>query len=179
MGTSSLPSVASPQCLPSVGRVPVCNCGFFSLVFLFTVSPASLRGLRAASKLVCSHFEHSSWFTADVFHLSVCHLSGVRSQLLGRVRPFVTPRTVVRQAPLSMGFFQARILEWAAISYSRGSSCPGTEPASCASPALAGRLFTTSATWEAHRLSRFRHTCIICNIYDSDTYITGLLLTND
>ena len=119
MGTSSLPSVASPQCLPSVGRVPVCNCGFFSLVFLFTVSPASLRGLRAASKLVCSHFEHSSWFTADVFHLSVCHLSGVRSQLLGRVRPFVTPWTVAHQAPLSMGFFQARTLEWIAVSSSR------------------------------------------------------------
>ena len=26
---------------------------------------------------------------------------------------------------------------------------PGTEPASLASPALAGRIFTTSATWEA------------------------------
>ena len=31
----------------------------------------------------------------------------------------------------------------------RGSSSPGMEPASLASPALAGRLFTPSATWEA------------------------------
>ena len=30
---------------------------------------------------------------------------------------------------------QARILEWAAISFSRGSSRPGIEPASSASPA--------------------------------------------
>jgi len=33
-----------------------------------------------------------------------------------------TPWTVTCQAPLSMGFFQARILEWVAISFSRGSS---------------------------------------------------------
>ena len=37
-------------------------------------------------------------------------------------RVFATPRTVAYQPPLSMGFFQARILEWAAISFSRGSS---------------------------------------------------------
>ena len=37
---------------------------------------------------------------------------------------FVTPQTVARQAPLSMGFFQVRILEWVAISLSRGSSWP-------------------------------------------------------
>ena len=51
---------------------------------------------------------------------------------------------------LSMEFFQARILEWAAISYSRGSFDPGMEPASLACPELAGRFLTTSATWEAH-----------------------------
>ena len=32
--------------------------------------------------------------------------------------------TVVRQAPLSMGIFQARLLEWVAISFSRESSQP-------------------------------------------------------
>ena len=36
--------------------------------------------------------------------------------------------------------FQARILEQVAISYSRGSFQPGIEPASLASPALAGRF---------------------------------------
>ena len=35
-----------------------------------------------------------------------------------------TPWTVARQAPLSIGLFQARILEWVAISFSRGSSQP-------------------------------------------------------
>ena len=41
------------------------------------------------------------------------------------------------------GIFQARIVEWVAISNSRGSSQPETEPTSLVSPALTGRLFTT------------------------------------
>ena len=35
-----------------------------------------------------------------------------------------TPRTVAHQAPLTMGILQARILEWVAVSSSRGSSQP-------------------------------------------------------
>ena len=46
------------------------------------------------------------------------------------------------------GIFQARILDWIAIPYSGDLPNPGTEPMSLASPALAGRFFTTSATWE-------------------------------
>ena len=37
---------------------------------------------------------------------------------------FVTPWTVARQAPLSMGILQARILECVAMPSSRGSSQP-------------------------------------------------------
>ena len=44
--------------------------------------------------------------------------------VLSRVRLSATPGTVARQAPLSMEIFQARILEYIAISYSRGSSQP-------------------------------------------------------
>ena len=40
----------------------------------------------------------------------------------------MTPWTVVHQALLSMGILQARILEWVAVSSSRGSSNPGIEP---------------------------------------------------
>ena len=43
------------------------------------------------------------------------------------------------------GILQARILEWVAISYSRGSS----QPRSLMSSALADRFFTTRTTWEA------------------------------
>ena len=47
---------------------------------------------------------------------------------------FVTPWTVVYQAPQSVEFFrlQARVLEWVAISFYRGSSRPGIEPRSLA-----------------------------------------------
>jgi len=42
------------------------------------------------------------------------------------------------------GMFQARILEWFAISFSRGSSRPRDQTSvSCMSPALAGGFFTT------------------------------------
>ena len=44
---------------------------------------------------------------------------------------------------------QARILEWIAIHASRGSSNLKIKPTSLMCPALAGRFFTTRATWEA------------------------------
>ena len=54
------------------------------------------------------------------------------------------------------GIFQARTLEWVAISYSKGSSqSGGGTPISCIPPALAGRFFTT---WEAHANKIFKET---------------------
>ena len=41
------------------------------------------------------------------------------------------------------GIFQARILEWVATYYSGRSSQPRDKPVSLASPASAGRFFTT------------------------------------
>ena len=63
----------------------------------------------------------------------------------------VTPWTVVCQASLSMGFFQARILEWVAISFSKGDlPHPGTEPILPASLALAGSFFITAPPGKHH-----------------------------
>ena len=59
---------------------------------------------------------------------------------------FATPWTVVYQAPMSRGFPQARILEWVTVPSYRGSFWPREQTES---PELAGRLFTTSITWEA------------------------------
>ena len=39
-------------------------------------------------------------------------------------KSFGTPWTVVCQAPLSIGFFQTRISDWVAISFSKGSAWP-------------------------------------------------------
>ena len=65
---------------------------------------------------------------------------------LSRVQPFATPWTVARQAPLSMGILQARILEWVAMPSSRGSSQPWdlTQVSG-----IAGRFVTIRATEEA------------------------------
>ena len=67
-----------------------------------------------------------------------------------KLQLFATIWTVAHQAPLSMGFSRQE--------YCTGLPCPplgnlphpGIELASFTSPALAGRFFTTSATWEAH-----------------------------
>ena len=45
--------------------------------------------------------------------------------------------------------FQARILEWVAVTPPADLHNPGIKPVSLRSPALAGRLFTTSAPWDA------------------------------
>ena len=60
--------------------------------------------------------------------------------------PFATPWTVACQAPPTMRFFWARILEWVTISFSRGSSRPRdwTQVSH-----TAGTLFTVWASREA------------------------------
>ena len=67
-----------------------------------------------------------------------------------QVQLFATLWTVTCQAPLSTGFSKQE--------YWSGLPCPpppgdlpdpGIEPASLTSPELAGRFFTTNATWEA------------------------------
>ena len=45
-----------------------------------------------------------------------------------------------------LGILQARILEWIAMHFFRGSSQPGIEPTPLISLALAGGFFTTSTT---------------------------------
>ena len=59
---------------------------------------------------------------------------------------------VACQAPLSMGFFPAGILEWVAISYTPGDlPDPGIVPGSLVSLALAGIFFTTEPPRKPHR----------------------------
>ena len=68
------------------------------------------------------------------------------AQSLSHVQIFATPWTVARQAPLSMGILQARILEWVAMLSFRGSSQPRDRTqVSC----TAGGFFTIWATKEA------------------------------
>ena len=64
------------------------------------------------------------------------------------VQLFATPWTVAHQAPLYIVIFQTRILEWVAISSSRGSSRPKDWIHIFCVSCIAGRFFTTSTTWE-------------------------------
>ena len=63
---------------------------------------------------------------------------------------FAAPSTVACQAPLSMGF--SRQEYWSGLPFPSpgGLPNPGIQPGS---PALAGRLFTTSATGEAQDIT--------------------------
>ena len=65
------------------------------------------------------------------------------------VQLFATLWTVACQAPLSMGF--SRQEYWSGLPYPPPGDLlnSGTEPAALMSPALAGGLFNTSATWQA------------------------------
>ena len=69
------------------------------------------------------------------------------------------------QAPLSMGIFQARILEWVAIFFSRGYSLPrDPTQVSC----IAGRLFALWAT---------RESLVALQIGSSCQYMISVFLT--
>ena len=83
----------------------------------------------------------------------------LRDQVIGRicfakltsvVSDTWIPWTRVFQAPLSMGF--SRQAYWSGLPCPPPEDLPdwGMEPASLMPPALAGRFFTTSTTWEAH-----------------------------
>ena len=77
--------------------------------------------------------------------------SDVWAQLLSLILLFSTPWTVAHQAPLSMGFSQARILEWVAMPSSRESSWPRDRTwISCVS--CIGRWILYHCSWEAQKL---------------------------
>ena len=62
------------------------------------------------------------------------------------VQLFVTPWTIACQVSLSMGFSRQEYWSGLLLPPLVGLPHPGIEPESLASPALAGRFFTTSAT---------------------------------
>ena len=90
---------------------------------------------------IITHFRFVIMWT--FYNIKVC------CAVLGHVWLFVTPCTVARQAPLSMGMLQARILEWVAMPSSRGSSQPRDwTQVSC----IAGGFFTVWVTRAAHNI---------------------------
>ena len=86
--------------------------------------------------------------------LTILFLSGVVVLVAKSCPSLVTLWTVAHQAPLSMGFSSQE--HWSGLPRPPPGDLPkpGIEPESLVSPALAGGLFTTSATWEAQVYSR-------------------------
>ena len=75
-------------------------------------------------------------------------------QLLSHVRLFVTPQTVARQAPLSLGFSKQEY--WSGVPYPPLGDIPdlGIKPTAPASPALQGGFFTIEPSdVEIHKIT--------------------------
>ena len=97
-----------------------------SVSFCLSFQPQDTAFLQDEANLLLPSHHHPSW--SEVKWKSFCH-----------VRLFVTPWTL-------HGILQARILEWVAFPFSRGSSQPlDRTQVSC----IAGRFFTNWATREA------------------------------
>ena len=87
--------------------LPAALQGYLPGVPVFLPSRQTMLLIEATSQVsVCSYS-----------HCAVC--LGTQSCLT-----LVTPWTVARQAPLSMGILQASVLEWVAMPSSKGSSQP-------------------------------------------------------
>ena len=71
------------------------------------------------------------------------------SESHSHVRLFETPWAVARQAPVSKEFSRQEYWSRLPLPSPRDLLNPGIEPTSLEFPALAGRFFTTTATWGA------------------------------
>ena len=130
-----------------------------TLVILYAIYGcfcAVITGLR-----ICDHFEWmaSSDLLYSTWNSAQCYVAGWMGGKYGegcacvlscfsRVLFCMTLWTVVSQAPLSMGF--SRKEYWSGLPCPSPGDLPdpGIEPTSLMSPALAGRFFTSSTTWE-------------------------------
>ena len=115
----------------SLNRHTVC---FTLLVFSYTNHPL-------LPLWVSSPFANVPWVFGSTFHAIVYLVASVMSNSLWPYAPG-PPGSSVR------GILQARILEWVAMTSFRGSSQSRDWTGISMSPALAGRFFTTSTTWE-------------------------------
>ena len=94
--------------------------------------------------------------------------------VLSHVQLFAAPCTVAHQAPLSMEF--SRQEYWSRLPFPTPGDLPdpGIKPLSPAFPALAGRFFTTSATWEVPHSSLCftRFSVQLSSSVVSDSFVT-------
>ena len=124
---------------------------------------SSLANLRTYSlRIDCKVLKQLSTHTRTHTHLLCC------AQLLRHVRLCATPWTAALQAPLSMGIFQARILEWVALPSSRGSSQQRDRTQVCP---IAGRFITSCYQGIYIYIYTYIHTYTYIYISTSTLYI--------
>ena len=114
--------------------------------------------------MVCSPWRHKEWarlstltttmhISLNTTHVHVviytCTHECAHAKSLQSCPTLCDPVDCSSQAPLSMGF--SRQEHWSGLPCPSPGDLPdpGIEPESLRSPASAGRVFTTSATWEA------------------------------
>ena len=83
-------------------------------------------------------------------HKYICIYKYVCAQVSQLYPTLYKPMDGSRPGSSVYWIFQARLLEWVAISSSRGSSQPGIELRCPASPALVGVFFTTEPRGKPH-----------------------------
>ena len=98
------------------------------VLWLGSPDPESPLIPRFLSYSVISGLDHS-WSLLTVYWLSLCP-PRMRAKSLQSCPTLCNPMTLARQAPLSMGILQARILEWVARPPPGDLPNPGIEPRS-------------------------------------------------
>ena len=118
--------------ITSCGQAPLAT--YILFIFLF---PAFLRGLEPSLQRLVWMNARNIWVKGGIRKLNdagqVIFLCGWLCNFLD----YSPPSSSVH------GIFQARVLEWVAISSSRGSSNPGIKPASPVSPTLQADSLST------------------------------------
>ena len=110
-------------------------------------SCSSLPALRLPLQILLSSVHYCNWRAISSLHVCVCARARVLSHF-SCVWLFGTLLTIARQASLSIRFFRQEY--WNGLSCLPPGDLPhsGIKPMSLKSPALTGRFFITSATWE-------------------------------
>ena len=133
------------------------------------------RGLPIAKKP--SHYPLFHIFISSSLSKNTCvHVPGIITCVLSRVWPLCCPMDCSPPGFSVHGILQARMLEWVAISYSRGSSQPRNRTwVSC----TAGRFFIDWAIREAKWDWAKSWLCLLLAVWPWASYLTSLSPSND
>ena len=165
MGHSSPPGLARPHRSGVCTLTPLNLCALPFCLFLLSLLSAEPMASRNPSQILSPESlglappPHARWYT----FLSNSVRVSVHASCLSCVQLFVTPWSVARQAPLSLGFFRQEYWSGLLCPPPGNIPDPGILPTSLTSPALAGGFFTASATWQPNSVDTRLYFFIVVN----------------